>query len=154
MSADIVFFALFVVVAVGLVAQVGIPLWHAARSHHWMTTSGRVLEARVIGIATQTPLLPGPELPSRAAAPLVRYEYTVDGARYEGTLVSYAGFGYKAAIGAAVRYEVGQMVTVWYHPDRPGRAVLEPGVTVDGALGAIGACGLLAVALLLVLAAW
>src|SRR6185437_6603244 len=60
----------------------------------------------------------------------LRYAYRVNTRDYVGTSV---GFGWTAVYGArdqaetaASRYRLGEPVTVYYDPDQPGTAVLEP----------------------------
>ncbi len=60
----------------------------------------------------------------------LRYDYRVNGRDYVGTSVN---FGWAAVYGlreqaetAASRYRPGEPVTVYYDPDHPGTAILEP----------------------------
>jgi hypothetical protein len=70
----------------------------------------------------------------------VHYRYEVDGARFDGSLLSYRRFGSVQEAEAAVR-QISQhkQVTVHYDPARPERAVLVPavgpGATVDLLVG-------------------
>ncbi len=64
------------------------------------------------------------------------YQYTVDGQRYEGSRVSFAGrTSYigrtrteKGVHRVLKAYPKGTPVTVFYHPSRPGTSVLETGI--------------------------
>jgi uncharacterized protein DUF3592 len=67
-------------------------------------------------------------------APAVEYEYEVRGQRYTGRRISFAqglsGSFSRAARLARSELRAGREVRVWYHPTRPERAVLVPGVSL------------------------
>ena len=62
----------------------------------------------------------------------VLYGYTVDGRDFEGRRLEFARSlsqrDEQAALEAMTAFEVGGTVTVFYHPEHPKRAVLQPGV--------------------------
>lgn len=61
--------------------------------------------------------------------PEIRFEFTVDGKPYTGDRVSFRDDHYgkrEPAAEIAARYPVGSTVTVYYPPENPAEAVLEP----------------------------
>ena len=82
----------------------------------------------------------------------LRYEYDVKDQTYESHKIAFMGRVFSGtATERRKRYPSGAKVTVYYNPDDPSVAVLEPGVRVVGFLGAglivvlflpIGALGL------------
>lgn len=62
----------------------------------------------------------------RGAVPLVAYEYQVEDRGYQGTRINFVGHSYSEAVDRAAGYEPGQQVAVWYDPERPESAVLDP----------------------------
>jgi len=59
--------------------------------------------------------------------PIVRYCYSVQGARYDGDRLSFRAFWTASgAIRAVYHYEPHQVVSVRYDPTHPERSVLEP----------------------------
>jgi len=60
-----------------------------------------------------------------------RFEYEVDGKKYEGDHISYSGdlpaADMKHAKSLAAKYTPGQVVPAYYNPADPGFAILEPG---------------------------
>ena len=119
----------------------GAALWGAgslaadgAASEHWTETKGRVVAS---GVETRRDVgaTDGPAAPRRYEhRPAVRYTYTAGGATYTADRVRFGentaerGEGARARAQAeADRYPEGQDVSVFYDPDDPSRAVLEPG---------------------------
>ena len=82
----------------------------------------------------------------------LRYQYDVNGQTYESHKIAFMGRVFSGtASERRKRYPTGTQVTVYYNPDKPSVAVLEPGVRMVGFLGAglvvvlflpIGALGL------------
>ncbi len=93
-------------------------------SRNWPTTVGRVVRTRPHGNSS-TPGIAN----LWVVDPGIEYEYTVDGLVYTGRTVSFGGI--PATVDGAgtvlLQYPVGSAVTVWYDPDDPDRAVLQPG---------------------------
>ena len=71
------------------------------------------------------------------------YRYTVGGTEYHGSHLGYTGRHFSPLSNKP--WKPGQHVAVSYDPERPARAVLEPGVGVANYLGV--ALGLVALAL-------
>lgn len=66
-------------------------------------------------------------------SPEVAYRYNVDGKDFQGSMVAFGGDfssnNSSHAYAVTEQYPVGKEVSVYYEPDAPGHAVLEPGVT-------------------------
>ena len=94
----------------------------AQQSLHWATTQATIIESAVkepFGLMT-----------NRTYRPSIRYEYTVDQKRYTGNTISChdSSYGDRApAQGIVSAYELGSMHTLYYNPEEPSMAVLEPG---------------------------
>lgn len=105
----------------------GALIWqHQRRSEaaSWPATPGRIVASAV------EPVAPPPasrQPPSFVVA--VRYEYSVDGRRYESTRIAFSPPTPFANMAAAererARFPVGGDVAVRYDPARPDRAVLD-----------------------------
>jgi hypothetical protein len=96
-------------------------LWVGAASRRWPTTDGRVIASVVRQWTSKN---------NTHHEPHVVYEYMVDGTRHAHSAIG-AGVGMWQScdqVTAIVdRYPVDTVVTVYYDPARPERAVLEPG---------------------------
>ncbi|MET3911503.1 hypothetical protein ABID59_005867 [Bradyrhizobium sp. S3.3.6] len=138
-------FALPIIVLVGgvfLVAEYVRTRRLASASLRWPTTAGRITRCDVIEeiIEEKTDHDDKPtttELRHRYQVAL-RYAYRVGKRDFIGTEVDWGGTmisGFReVAEKAAARYHPGQNVKVYYDPDQPGQAVLEP-ASREGALG-------------------
>ena len=82
--------------------------WRRASRHH---TSGTVISSTV-----QVP----------AQLPLVIYSYTVGGAEFRCQRVRAADDGNDSAAATVARYPAGASVVVYYDPENPADALLEP----------------------------
>lgn len=97
------------------------------KSTKWPTADGRVIESRI-----------GKHIPSATDKvrtptfyPVVRYEYTARGIRYTCDRIRFSGgTGDKRSKAKKYvdKYPVGKTVVVYYYPDDPKMAVLEPGM--------------------------
>jgi hypothetical protein len=102
----------------------GKPLLDKAKaSTEWPTTDGKVIESEVERHRNNDD-----ETMYKA---MVIYQYSLDGANFESDRVWY-GDGYstndRSAMQTVVKeYPVGKKVTVYYSPDAPDEAVLQPG---------------------------
>ena len=120
-------------VAVGyfVAFHLGRPILEEAQaSADWPTTEGVILSSRVVRSYK------GGEW---AYAPEVRYAYEVEGHRYEGRAVRLGlegmRFGTRGLAARVVnRYRPGERVTVYYDPQDPATAVLEPGASWESSL--------------------
>jgi hypothetical protein len=104
-----------VIAVFGLVA-----LGRAQRSARWAKTDGHITRSEVV-------------VDGASYAPAVVYSYTVAGAQYQGTDIT-CGAKVSSGDGAyaracTARYQVGAPVAVYFDPDEPTAAVLEPGIS-------------------------
>ncbi len=76
----------------------------------------------------------------------VRYRYTIDGRAYEGDRIWYSRVGRQSASTLNERYDEGDAVEVYYDPDDPARAILQPGATTWSIVRDSFAVGLVLVA--------
>lgn len=113
----------------GLVVDAVTTATKGTRSQSWPKVSGRILSSGVRVLSGAGGGQEGGGVPSVLAGPDLSYEYEVEGQRYTGSVVSFAGtrptFG--GANEIAELYPAGASVTVWYDPEDPECAVLEPG---------------------------
>jgi hypothetical protein len=99
--------------------------WEGKAANAWPTTVGYVTDAWISERSVTTGRTSRPDY-----SPRLRYEYVVNGRRYEGDRIRAGQEGFSArwrATAILTRYQIGTEVTVYYDPDDPGRAVLEPG---------------------------
>jgi hypothetical protein len=94
----------------------------------WTATSGRVLSSTV-DLDTRTERRNGRTQTKKTYTPIVTYEYTVDGVRYEGDNIRADdhGGGSDRAYDIVGRYPQGAETTAYYNPDSPEDAVLVQG---------------------------
>ena len=104
----------FAIVGVLLMQHFGRALYRARHSYNWRKTNGYLVGR-------------GPH--GDDAAAVLTYTYSVHGVEYTSNRYDLAGSRVGAAASAAFAdHSVGQLVTVWYDPSAPGRAVLVPGL--------------------------
>jgi Protein of unknown function (DUF3592) len=91
------------------------------RARSWPTAQGRVLDSRLREVRDSE---------GKTWEVYILYEYWVDGQTYRSNVwrmqagsSSFTG----AAEKAVARYPIGSRVMVYYNPDAPGDAMLEPG---------------------------
>jgi hypothetical protein len=121
MLVGIAFLALGIAIVIAEVRR----LQRARATAHWPRVGGRILTRSVH---------PG-SMQRGDQAPDIRYEYEVNGQRYESAQLDVTGrFGGTPGrvAQALMRYEPGQKVRVYYDPEDPSRAVLE--TSVDASL--------------------
>jgi hypothetical protein len=92
----------------------------ARHSSHWSKVSGSILDSRVH-------VRPGTSrFPSRSY-PVIHYAYTVTGHAYQGNRATFdESCDESYARDVVDRYPAGMQVDVFYDPNRPSIAVLEP----------------------------
>jgi Protein of unknown function (DUF3592) len=116
--------ALFLCIGSGL-AVWGWTIYQNARaSADWPTAQGKVTSSHV----SHTTDSDGGD----SYSPSVRYEYQADDRRYANNTIKFGENSYNSFDEAQVyvaRYPEGATVTVYYDPGKPGRSVLEPGVS-------------------------
>ena len=91
-------------------------------SNSWPTARGRIIESGVVEV---------PQQYGYTYHAVIRYRYEVGGRQYVGKRVSFHGspMAQPQSRQLAARYSVGSGVTVYYAPNHPGDAVLEPGMS-------------------------
>lgn len=95
------------------------------RSLHWPSTQGIIMSA------SMTQIRQFGSHKSYFSAD-VQYDYQVGGVSYTGSQVSFGGFWGRSESHARQildRYPKGKQVAVFYAPDKPEAAVLEPQIT-------------------------
>lgn len=136
-------------------------------SAKWPTVTGKILDSRIdTAIIDNSTAVEDEESSGRrhlrqdeeVSTAAVRYAYRVGDKDYESTRlyigrpVFYGGSAVAAAV--AAKYQAGAQVPVYYNPDNPAQAVLEPlnfanAKLALGAAAGFGSCGLLALLALL-----
>jgi len=115
---------LFLTVFGIVLAGFGIVLFQqTASAEKWPTTDGIIFHSTVDSYR---------EHDSTMHKPLVQYKYTVNGVNYSSNrvrfgVISTSDGGYANEV--VNRYPVGKTVKVYYNPDNPSEALLEPGIT-------------------------
>jgi hypothetical protein len=97
-------------------------IWSAWSSRKWPSTKGTILSRRMTTGSGELPLTYHAD---------IRYEYHVNGRRYESGKISYKGYGSTnadRASGTLEKYKSVSQVTVYYNPRNPKEAVLDPGI--------------------------
>ncbi|NJN44561.1 MAG: DUF3592 domain-containing protein [Anaerolineae bacterium] len=115
---------IFLVIGAGLSWWGWTILQNARSSSSWPATQGQITEST---LDHSTDAEGGDSY-----SPEVTYTYQVNGIFYENGTIKFGENSYSSQRKAQEilnRYPVGQMVSVYYDPDKPGRAVLEPGVS-------------------------
>jgi hypothetical protein len=118
------FFFIFAAIGGGLALWGWTILQNARASASWPKVSGRVTDAFV----NHSQDAEG----GNSYSPEVSYTYVVDERPFQGSRIKFGELSYSSRNRAQEivnRYPVGQPVAVYHDPDRPERAVLEPGVS-------------------------
>lgn len=118
-----VFAVIFFAVGVGLTIWGGIVLNNANESADWPTTQGEVVLSNVREDSDDDGVTYHAE---------ISYEYVVADREYVSDQVSFGQYGssdHSHAAEIVNRYPEGRRVRVFYNPEDPETAVLEPGVT-------------------------
>ncbi len=113
--------AMLVLFGLGAVAWGVWEIRSGLASNGWPTAQGRIVESHTVEI---------PQPSGARWAPVIRYEYVAAGRRYVGKRVSFRespGTQSRSEQFVA-KYPYGRAVTVYYAPNDPGNAVLEPGM--------------------------
>lgn len=115
---------------------------HQFHSAHWPSTTGVILETN-LGLDGYHKGMP-------RYFPELKYSYNVEAQAYTGTRIDflrqYQQYPPDVAMSWLLAYPPGQTVTVYYDPQKPNTAVLEPGIKSEQrglfyiGLGAIVLC--------------
>ncbi|MCY1018207.1 DUF3592 domain-containing protein [Pyxidicoccus sp. MSG2] len=142
------------VVGLGVLVWGFLRMRQTARTKNWPTTQGTIRSSTVT--SREAPSLkqeesydddaPKPK-PQVLYRPRVEYTYTVDGQSYTGTALGRDVVEVSSQQHAqthAARYVPRAPVTVFYDPNDPGQALLEPGVqAASWAIPGAGAAGII-----------
>lgn len=113
--------------AVGLycLSLMVIALWLSPSSRRWPTTEAEILDSRVKVLVGRGPV-------GSSGEPKIRYRYRVNDREYTSDNMTYDGWSTARDDAEKVvdRYRTGSLVPVYYHPQHPKWAVLEPGITL------------------------
>jgi hypothetical protein len=121
--------ALFFLAVFGLIGA-GLSYWgwtilqNARASASWPTAEG-VISSSEVSHSTDAE-------GGDSYSPEVDYQYTVDGLPFSDSTIKFGENSYdrrRTAEEIAATYPVGRPVTVYYDPEEPDNAVLEPGVS-------------------------
>jgi len=116
---------LFSVIAAWMLGREILSLRRGKQSETWPFTEGEVVSSHVKSRHDSD----GDTSYSAA----VRYEYEIGGATYVSRTISFGSklyFGRFSAEEVVAIYPVGEKVTVYYDPNHPKIATLEPGISV------------------------
>lgn len=128
---------LFLVTGVTLAVASLVLLWRGLSSSTWPQARGHIISSSVKTWRT-----------SRGTwyEPQVRYEYRVDGVRYEGKRLSYSQMRFvreEPACKIVSEYPAGSELMVYYSPKKPQRSVLVPRLTNKGVFVAAAILGIM-----------
>ena len=92
-------------------------IWTVAASGHWPTTEAEVTHSEVVQRSE-----------SLRFQPRVAYKYEVQGVSYTAAAIDWGRFDMPRGEAQRVvdKYPVGKLATVYHHPMKPHRAVIEP----------------------------
>jgi hypothetical protein len=116
---------LFSVVAAWMLGRETLALRRSKQSESWPYTEGEIISSHV-----RSKYNTGGRTSYSAA---VRYEYEVDGTTYVSCTISFGSklyFGRFSAQEVVATYPVGEKTTVYYNPNNPRIATLEPGISM------------------------
>ncbi len=117
------FLSIFLLVGFGLMIWGAQILKNASASSDWSATQGEIISAFVRESQDEDGVTYHAD---------VNYSYAVDDRRYQADTVNFGQYGSSSKARAEEiisRYPVGERVNVYYDPETPETAVLEPGVT-------------------------
>jgi hypothetical protein len=116
------FIAVFPLAGLVLIARALFNYRKAMKATTWPTVSGKIQRSLVVESGSE----------DKAYKPEIVYEYQVNGRYYVGDVWRIGSEAYTArekSEFAVAGYPPGRPVTVYYNPDEPAEAVLEPGET-------------------------
>lgn len=137
----------------GVIVYLGCLSYMKSRaSQSWPTAQGAVVSSEVTAHRSRS--RKGRRRTTYGAE--VRYEYTANGVKYSSDKISFGEYrthNSGPAQATVDRYPPGAEVVVYYNPDQPEEAVLEPGkmggimilFIVGGMFGVVGVLGLMGV---------
>lgn len=153
----LLFWGLLFIVIAGLLAALALRQMEMARaSSSWPLAEGVIIESKRVRLESG---YPGDTYMRWVAS--ITYRYSVQGREYTDSRVTFAQEtpSVHATKRLLAKYPLGKEVKVAYHPDQYYTSVLEPGMSLRGALMTIAGSGLiilfpLALGFLCFLGAW
>jgi len=119
--------AIFVWIFLGIgLAVLGLGLWNSVKafnSNSWPTAQGVITRADISTSTSDEDIMYAAE---------IRYTYQIDGQEMHGSQVTFGDIStsnQRNAERAVGQYKLGSAVQVYYNPDNPLEAVLQPGFT-------------------------
>jgi hypothetical protein len=142
MSGDAIFIiGIFAMIPTLIIVATVVKLWEVRQARSWPETTGTVLVSRVQA-TKKTPGDPGYNTTSGSNIsnePLVEYEYQVGNRNYRCRRITIGEKTSEYEIEEILaRYPVGAIVTVYYNPANPQKAVLERDVPLGKLAGGLG----------------
>jgi hypothetical protein len=125
------FFIILGLIFIGLMMQGSIK---SVDSENWPSVQGAVLSSEII---TRTEREPDSHFDDYYYTPKVSYNYTVNGNGHTSDRIAFivSEEVVKNEVQKIIdNYPVGKTVTVYYNPDNPSEAVLEPGIKDSGSM--------------------
>ncbi|MCW8963467.1 MAG: DUF3592 domain-containing protein [Gammaproteobacteria bacterium] len=127
------FMAFIFILVGGIACESGLSSIHEGTDTETWPASSGVITASKIDTETHAYRSASNKLESSISyTPVLVYDYQVDGKMFTGTVI-YKSFAHALefiAEGYIEQYAVGSAVTVYYNPDDPEDAVLEPGFKI------------------------
>jgi hypothetical protein len=104
-----------IVLGVALIAVAAWSVRMSARARRWPATTGLITSSRLVSSYDSSPDAE------------IRYTYKVSGVEYQSSNIGYGGHWGSEDSTLVAKYPVGAVVTVYYEPELPSRALLERG---------------------------
>jgi hypothetical protein len=120
---------IFVAIGLWFLVKFALNMGKANRAMNWPTVEGRVTESLV---STHRSRRSDSGARTNLYGALVRYSYMVKGVEYSGERVTFAdthNSDRSKAEAILARYAIGAAVRVYYNPEDPQNALLEPGIS-------------------------
>jgi len=117
------FILVFFAVGIGMTVWGGIVIRNASISEGWPSTQGEITSSYIRSSTDED---------GTSYFADIEFKYVVNDRWLEGDMVNFGEYGtsdMSHAEGIVDRYPIGKMVTVYYNPEQPETAVLEPGLT-------------------------
>lgn len=119
---NLAFAALIIGIGLSLIGVFAVDRSLSARN--WKTTAGVIIESRVID-----------GFDSDSSKPYIAYRYEADGKSYTSSKIAFMFFtGDSFAEKAVAAYPQNKIVTVYYDPTDPAKAILEPRLSIVAVL--------------------
>ncbi len=110
----------------------------ALLSHTWPTVKGRIMESRIVSQRQQSTTAPNQYI--TIYSPKIRYQYTIDGTKYENNRIRFSGAGgsdRKISDKYVRMFPVNKSVNVSYSPGDKNNSVLIRGADLKTNIGTL-----------------